>query len=246
MEERKKIVVWFSCGIPSAVAAKKTIELYGKEFEVIVVNNPVQEEDEDNKRFIKDVERWIGQYIVEAKNSDYPNASAREIWEKRKYMSGVKGAPCTMLLKKGARYEYELKNKIDFHVLGFTIEELDRHIRFTTQERENVLPVLIDFGLNRYDCYNIVKEAGIEIPEAYKLGMPNNNCYGCVKSQSPTYWNLIRRVKPEVFKDRAEQSRRLGVKLVKYKGKRIFLDELPVNAKGGNLKSYDCGIFCDT
>jgi hypothetical protein len=34
--------------------------------------------------------------------------------------------------------------------------------------------------------------------------------------------------------------------LVRYKGKRIPLSELPVDAKGRDLKSYDfeCGIFC--
>lgn len=244
--KKKIIVVWFSCGAPSAVASKMTIDEYGKEYDVMVVYNPVDEESEDNKRFLKDVSKWIGQEIIEAKNTKIGTTSAVEIWEKRKYMSGIKGAPCTMLLKKGARYEFELKHDIAFHVLGFTLEEKDRHIKFTTQERSNVIPVLIDNKVTRYDCFDIIQDAGIKLPEAYLLGMPNNNCFGCVKSQSPTYWNLIRRIKPAVFKLRAEQSRRLGVKLVKLKGKRIFLDELPENAKGGKIKSYDCGIFCDT
>ena len=33
---------------------------------------------------------------------------------------------------------------------------------------------------------------------------------------------------------------------LKLKGKRVFLDELPTDAKGGKIKSYECGIFCDT
>ena len=49
-----------------------------------------------------------------------------------------------------------------------------------------------------------------------------------------------------MFADRAEQSRRLGVKLVKLKGERIFLDELKPNDRGGKIKSWECGIFCDT
>jgi hypothetical protein len=51
---------------------------------------------------------------------------------------------------------------------------------------------------------------------------------------------------PEVVQERAIQSRRLGVRLVRYKGKRIYLDELPEDAKGQKMKSYECGIFCDT
>ena len=51
---------------------------------------------------------------------------------------------------------------------------------------------------------------------------------------------------PQTFNERAEQSRKIGAKLVRYKGKRIFLDELPEDAIGRKMKSYECGIFCDT
>lgn len=243
---KKNIVVWFSCGAASAVAAKKTIEIYGEIHNVIIVNNPVKEEHEDNLRFFKDVEKWIGQEIITAKNSTYPNASIIEIFDKRKYMCGIQGAPCTMLLKKGARYEFEKNNKVDFHVLGFTIDEQKRHDKFVMFERDNVIPVLIDLKLTKGDCFEILITAKIKLPEIYKLGFPNANCIGCVKSQSPTYWNLVREQFPEVFKHRAEQSRRLNVRLVKRKGERIFLDELKATDKGGKIKSWDCGIFCDT
>ena len=52
----KTITVWFSCGAASAVAAKKTIELYGQDNHIRVVNNPIKEEHPDNVRFLKDVE----------------------------------------------------------------------------------------------------------------------------------------------------------------------------------------------
>lgn len=244
--EGKTIVVWFSCGAASAVAAKKTFEKYGQLNNVLIVNNPVAEEHEDNQRFLKDVEKWIGTSIIQAKNTEINTISAYEIWEKRKYMSGVKGSPCTMLLKKQARYEFELNNKIDWHVLGFTIEEKNRHIRFTKFERENVLPILIESELSKSDCFKIVEEAGILLPSIYKLGYPNANCIGCVKSSSPTYWNLVREKHPKIFDQRAEQSRRIKCKLVRIKGKRIYLDELPPDVKGGKIKSYECGVFCDT
>ncbi len=241
----KTIVVWFSCGAASAVAAKKTVEKYGKDNNVMVVNNPVKEEHEDNLRFKNDVSKWIGQEIIEAKNKDYPNASIIEIFEKRKYMSGVAGAPCTMLLKKEARYQFEKDHSIDYHVVGFTADEAHRHEKFVRAERENTIPVLIDEGFTKGNCFDYLRSEGIKIPEIYKLGFPNANCIGCVKSSSPTYWNLVREKFPEVFKHRAEQSRRVGAKLVKYKGERIYLDELPKDAKGGKLKSIECGIFCD-
>jgi hypothetical protein len=243
---KQTIAVWFSCGAASAVAAKKTIEKYGETHNILIVNNPVDEEDEDNKRFLTDMENWLGLPILFAKNTKIGTTSAVEVWDRRKYMSGIKGAPCTLVLKKEARYEFERNNVIDWHVLGFTVEEKHRHDRFVKFERENVIPVLIEENLSKTDCFEILIDAGIELPLPYRLGMPNANCYGCPKSTSPTYWNLIRKIQPEVFKQRAEQSRRLGVKLVRYKGKRIFLDELPEDAVGGKIKSYECGIFCDT
>lgn len=65
------IAVWFSCGAASAVAAKMTIDKYGKDYRVFVVNNPIKEEDGDNVRFKKDVGQWIGQPIIEAVNPDF-------------------------------------------------------------------------------------------------------------------------------------------------------------------------------
>jgi len=245
MGKKETIVVWFSCGAASAVAAKLTVEKYGEIHNVLIVNNPIKEEDSDNIRFKNDIEKWIGQPIIEAKNKDYPNASIVEIFEKRKYMSGVAGAPCTMLLKKEARYQFELNHEIDWHVLGFTVDEKHRHDRFVKGERANTIPVLIDAGYTKTMCFDELVMAGIKLPAAYD-NFANANCDGCVKASSPTYWNLVRKLKPDVFKSRSEQSRRFGVKLVKYKGERIFLDDLPVDAKGGEIQTYDCGIFCDT
>lgn len=244
--DKKTIVVWFSCGAASAVAAKMAVEKYGRTHDVRIVNNPIKEEHPDNLRFKADVAKWIGRPIEEATNKDFPNASIVEVFEKRKYMSGVDGAPCTSLLKKEARYQYELRVNIDFHVLGFTVDEIHRHERFVKRERSNVIPVLIEAGVTKGRCFEILIEAGIRLPQSYIDGMPNANCKGCVKSDSPTYWNLVRVLYPDDYSERCTQSRRIGCKLVKVKGERIFLDELKPTDKGGKLKTFECGIFCDT
>lgn len=240
------IVVWFSCGVASAVAAKLTLQTY-QVANVRVVNSPVVEEDSDNIRFLKDVEKWLGRPIETAINPKYPNCSAVSVWDDRKFMSGPKGAPCTIELKKQARYIWEIKHRPDYHVLGFTADEKNRFDRFRETERENVLPILIDAGLTKQDCFKIVIEAGIKPPRIYSLGYPNANCIGCVKATSPTYWNLVRNQHPEIFRQRAEQSRRIGARLVRVNNKRIFLDELSPDAKGNSLKKMkiDCGIFCE-
>lgn len=170
-----------------------------------------------------------------------------KVWDERKAMSFPMGAPCTDLLKKGARQDFERHHKADWHVLGFTADERNRFDRFILTERDNVLPVLIEQGITKADCYRIIQEAGLQLPRVYHLGYPNANCIGCVKATSPTYWNHVRRAHPEVFSERAEQSRRLGVRLARYKGERVFLDELPADAVGRPMKTMqiECGIFCE-
>jgi hypothetical protein len=243
----KHIAVWFSCGAASAVAAKLTLDLYGHDNRVSVVNNPIKEEHEDNQRFLKDVEKWLGVTIERCVNPNYPDASCVDVWDDRKYMAGVGGAPCTMILKKQARQHWETTNKPDFTVLGFTSEETKRADRFRLTERDTLLTPLIEVGYTKEDCFSVVGEAGIALPYVYSTGMPNANCIGCVKAGSPTYWNLVRKEFPDVFNARAKQSREIGAKLVNLKGKRIFLDELPEDAKGRKLKNYnfECGIFCE-
>ena len=106
---------------------------------------------------------------------------------------------------------------------------------------------MIDEQISKQDCFRIIQEAGIELPEVYKLGYPNANCIGCVKASSPTYWNHVRKVHPEIFNERAKQSRDIGAKLVRVKGDRLFLDELDPKQKGASMKglNFECGIFCE-
>lgn len=245
--EDKTIVVWFSCGIASAAATKETLAHYGENNTIRVVNTPILEEHPDNQRFRKDVEAWIQHPIETCINPKWPNSSCYEVWDARKFMSSPWGAPCTLELKKKARQHWETNNSWDYLVLGFTAEETKRFDQFRKSERDNILPILIAQGITRENCQKIVEAAGIRLPEMYRLGYPNANCIGCVKATSATYWNLVRTTHPQVFEERMLQSREIGCKLTYYKGERLFLDELPPDAKGHDLKSLriECGIFCE-
>lgn len=242
------IVVWFSRGAASACAAKLTVDRYGATERVRVVTNPIKEEHPDGLRFERDVAAWIGQEIEHALNPKWPNASVEEVWEKERFMSGVNGASCTRALKKNARQHWQSVFAPAWHVLGFCADEYARHKAFVLTELPNVLPVLIEALMTKQDCFDYVTAAGLVLPEPYRQGYPNANCPGCVKATSPTYWNHVRRVDPEVFARRAAQSRRLNVRLVRYQQRRIFLDELPADAAGRSMQSFkmpECGIFCE-
>lgn len=243
----KDIAVWFSCGAASAAAAKLTIEEFGAD-RVHVLNNPVIQEDPDNLRFLADVEAWLGVKIESVTHSKYPTGDAVQVWDDRSFMSGVEGAPCTTILKKQARQQWEERNVVSWHVLGFTADEKGLHDKFVKTERSNVIPVLIDAGMTKQDCFDFVSAAGLTLPRVYAEGYPNANCIGCVKATSPTYWNLVRDTRPEVFAERAEQSRRIGARLVRVRNERVFLDELKPTDMGRPLKALkmpECGIFCE-
>lgn len=250
-KEGDVIAVWFSSGAASAVALKKTVERYGNFCTIRAINNPVKQEDDDNLRFLKDVEAWAGVTVEFAFHDKYPTGDVEQVWDDEKAMSFPHGAPCTEKVKRAARQGWETRNHHDWIVMGFTADEHKRHARFVLTERPNVLPILIDAGITKADCFDIVEAAGIKLPDVYLRGYPNANCIGCVKASSVTYWNHVRKADPEVFEARAEQSRRLGVRLVRMGSgarERMFLDELDPNAKSAPLKSLraaECGIFCE-
>lgn len=236
-----RVLAWFSCGAASAVAAKMAIEKYGSACEVVYCDT-LATEHEDNQRFFTDVERWLGRAITVIRSSKY--ATVDEVFERRRYMAGVAGAICTTEQKKVPRLAFQRES--DTHVFGFTVEEQNRATDFETNNPGLTVEwLLIDGFVRKIDCHRIIKAAGIAAPAMYGLGFDHNNCLGCVKSQSPGYWNRTRRLFPEVFARRVAQSRLLGVRLVKLGGERIFLDELPIDADAPD-DAIDCGPACQT
>jgi len=242
-----RTIVWFSCGAASAVAAKLAVEVCSLFSDVHVVYcDTSKNEHSDNLRFMRDVERWIGKEIEVISSAKYE--TCEEVFEDTHYMSGVKGARCTMELKRIPRLKYQQEG--DTHVFGFTAEESDRIADFEANNPfMKCLWILRDHRISKQGCFRQLTEAGIVLPAMYLLGFKNNNCIGCVKATSLGYWNKTRVVFPDVFNDRAKQSRELGVRLVRVSGERIFLDQLPFDAKGNwkDLKieeNVSCGPQC--
>jgi hypothetical protein len=235
-----RTISWFSCGAASAVATKLAIVESKTPVEIVYCH--VKEEHPDNMRFLKDCEAWFGQGIKILENEKY-SGSIYEVFVKRKYIVGIAGAPCTVHLKKDVRKAYEQPN--DLQIFGYTSEEQDRVDRFIDANNDvRLWSILIDKGLSKEDCLAIVNRAGIELPAMYKLGYQNNNCIGCVKG-GLGYWNKIKIDFPKEFNRMAELEKTLGVKILKHKGERIYLHDLPSDA--GNYpkeSSIECGIFC--
>jgi hypothetical protein len=243
--DTERIVAWFSCGAASAVACKLLLSRRQIGQEIAIARIWIADEHPDNDRFAADCEAWFGEPIIQITSSDYPNGCF-EVWTKRRYMSGIAGAICTTELKKSVRFDFEREWQPDKQAFGFTMEESARAERFRANNPDvRLLTPLIDAGLSKGDCFGLLERAGIALPAMYALGFANNNCIGCVKAQSPRYWNRVRQHFPERFDRIAALADELGAKLVKVNETRVALSALPVGATDDQLEiEAECSLLC--
>ena len=240
-----RVLVWFSCGAASAVAAKMTVEKY-PDCEVIYCDT-LAHEHPDNMRFLQDVEKWIGKPIKIMGSKKYTDIY--DVFEKTRYLVGVAGARCTNELKKKVRLDYQKDG--DLHIFGLTADETRRVKRFEQQNSSIGLEwVLVDADIDKSECYRILQDAEIQLPAMYGLGYNNNNCIGCVKGGAG-YWNKIRVDFPDIFNRMAMVERSLNVAINKsYSGgkrRRVFLDELdPLAGRDVPMPDIECGVLCVT
>ncbi len=232
MSAMTRILSWFSSGAASAVMTKLHPE-----------SEPVQcdlgdSEDEDNLRFTIDCEKWFGRCVTLISSDEYLNID--EVFEHRKYLAGVKGAPCTSAMKRVPRLEFQRPG--DVHLFGYTADAADvkRAKAFAANSPGLIVRFpLIERGITKAGCFALLEQAGIKRPRVYDMGYPNGNCPGCVKASSPDYWALVRLRHPEVFARRADQSRRFGAKLA------IMGEEKDADGKRHNIRAYIDDIPAD-
>lgn len=239
-----RTVCWFSCGAASAVAAKLTL---AQTPDAVVAYCDVIEEHPDNGRFLADCEVWFGKPITILRNEKY-GASIYEVFRKTRYLVGPDGARCTLELKKGLRKDFQRPD--DIQVFGYTAEEQGRLDDFIDANNGvDIRAPLIDRGLLKTDCIEMIARAGIEIPAMYKLGYSNNNCIGCVKGGAG-YWNKIRVDFPFVFQRMSDMEQHLGRKVVQEtingKRQRVFLKDLSPDAgRFDQDEPGQCGFACE-
>lgn len=236
-----RVVSWVSAGCPSAVAGKLALQKYGER--VVFAYCQTGSEHPDNERFLSDLEAWYDRPIERLKSDKYEDTWA--VWEDRKYLAGISGAPCTLALKVLPRVKFQRAD--DIQVFGYTADGTDvtRAARFREHFFEVTMETpLIEAKLTKAGCQAIVENAGIPLPVMYAMGFQNNNCIGCVKATSPNYWALVRKNFPAHFVRMVEISRRLGVRLCRIRGKRSFIDEIPEDWPTTDPIVPTCDFLC--
>jgi len=240
-EDRKyRTICWFSCGAASAVATKLTLK---DNPDAIVAYCETGAEHPDNERFLADCEKWFGKSVTRIKSEQY--ASTWDVWEKRNYLAGINGAPCTSELKFIPRLNFQLPS--DTHVFGYTNDKSDvnraKRMLDTYPDMKQVHP-LIEYKLDKRACLAMIMNADIAPPVMYAMGFQNNNCIPCVKATSPSYWALVRKQFPDEFDRMVALSRKLNVRLTRIKGERSFIDEIPAIHPTTDPIAPACDFLC--
>ncbi len=229
-------VSWFSAGAASAVATKMSRP-------DVIAYCETRAEDSDNARFLLDCEKWFGQDVLRLHSTEY--LDTWDVWEKRKYIAGIAGAPCTQQLKVIPRLNFQLDN--DVHIFGYTADADD--VRRAKALKENwpdlqIETPLIDNGITKAGCLALVQKAGIAPPRVYAKGFKNANCIPCCKATSPDYWALVRQEYAEEFERLARLSRHLGARLARVNGERVFIDEVPTDQPTTEPLAPECDFLC--
>lgn len=223
-------VCWFSCGVSSCVAAYL-------EPDAVLLRIAIDDEHPDNERFVAEVEPVLGRNVLTLRS---PWRSVENVARSQRYINGPAGAPCTRLLKRRVREQWEeLVPGVHEYVWGFDTNEVKRLERLKGPHK-HIAP-LVSRGITKGEAHGLFSRVfpGIARPAMYDLGYANNNCIGCVKG-GKGYWNAIRRDFPEVFASRAALEREIGASCIRG----VYLDELDPEAGRHEPLTTSCGLAC--
>lgn len=238
-----RVVCWFSKGAPSTVAAKLAIARHGHD-NTHVVYCDTGSEHPDGLRVMSQVEAWLDHPVTVIRSDTY--VDTWDVWNRRRFITGHHGAPCTVELKKKPRFAFQ--DPTDLNVFGYTNDGRDpaRAARFVEQNPgvTTWFP-LIEADLRRADCLAMFERNVGPIQEMYRLGYPNNNCIPCPHG-GLGYFNMIRRDFPDQFDRMARLERELGHAIHREDdGRSIWLDELDPGR--GDIRTepeFNCSLMC--
>lgn len=196
-----KHVVSISSGVPSAVAAKRVIDCYGSGNTVLVFADTGWEDD-DNYRFLADVEAWLNMPIVRLQDGRTP----LEVFQQRGLIPNQMHAPCTSTLKLEVirRYLKTMRTETDITLhIGMDWKDRQKGRLDRPVQSWGELGIAVEYPLLweplELDAQATIRRAGIQPPRMYSMGYSHANCGGrCVK-QGKQDWRRTLAHFPERF-----------------------------------------------
>ncbi len=227
------VIAWWSGGVRSAVTCKLCVDWFGVD-NVRIVFIDTKNEDDDTYRFKNDCERWYEKQIETITSDKWDDIE--DIWFEHLTLGLAKGAKCSAELKIIVRQQFTKKNSFSHQAFGYDNEEVNRanDMKINNSHLRPIFP-LLSVWMNKFECIKYVQNANslflnIEVPDSYKKGLENNNCYktGCVQG-GIGYWQWFQKNEPEKFNRMAEREH----KITNLKGEPVTICK--DQSKGGGL-----------
>jgi len=267
--QSNRVIGNFSGGCASAIACAMALETYEH---VHIAFCDTNMEHPDTYALIGQFQDRFGVKIHRYTSSKFHQPES--VWNHFKGLNFAHGAPCSTELKRVVRVKQIQDLDNDYgQVFGFTVEEERRALNMKKNYPEiNPLFPLIENSISKEDCFDLMKEYGLKIPDPYRHFL-NNNCIGhpfeeeggCVQG-GIGYWQKMKTVYPRKFDFMAEKEHDLSalkgkpVTICKdqrkaTKGNRLFLKACPdfpevetIDVIKGRQPEtvFECNGFCST
>ena len=220
-----KHIVLFSGGHSSAIVAIKVIEKYGKE-NCILLNHDIIStvEDEDIKRFKKEVAEYLNMEITYANMKDWDKLDQFDVSIKAQaFKTPATPAICTSRMKtqpfmKWLEKNYPEKDCICYY--GFDDNEVNRIVRRTYIMALSGYKT--EYPIAQWaKTITSTEEIGVKPPLKYG-SFKHANCTGCLKGGSQ-HWYVVFCERPDIFKKAKETEKIIGNAIL---GKDKYLKDL--------------------
>lgn len=193
-------VVQYSGGIESWAAAQRVAAAYGTSNLVLLFADTLVE-DPDLYRFLDQSAEQIGVKVTRVADGRTPF----EVFRDRRFLGNSMLAPCSTFLKQTpCRKWLEANAGPDNTVLyvGIDHEEGARRrpgIVAGWAPWKVEFPMCQEPHLSKQDMFVWCEQAGIEIPDMYKLGFSHNNCAGMCVRAGQKHWKHLYAVHPDRY-----------------------------------------------
>lgn len=218
-----KYVVCFSGGHSSALAAVETVLNHGRR-NTVLLNHDIskQVEDEDVKRFKREVADYLGLPIIYANRENYQADTPLSLCRQMKMIRfGTGSSICTYYLKTEPFHRWlseqypvrkgEISREITL-VYGFDANEphrIERRRRHLLRQGYQSEYPLAESPVRHLED---IRDAGIELPETYRIAK-HANCKGCLKA-GKQHWYMVYCLWPEIFWEAVETEELLGYSII--------------------------------
>ena len=213
-----KHIVCYSGGHSSALVAVEVARRYGIE-DLILVNHDVALEDDDVKRFKKEVAEYIGVSITYANMKDAQTKNQfKVVVDAQAFKVGVGNVICTSRMKTEPFYTYLENEHPDKDCVIYYGFDSTPHELMRVQRRSSILGAQgykTDFPLALWKdrTINDTKEIGIEPPLLYST-FKHANCIGCLKA-GRQHWYVVYCNYPVVWEEAKWAEDEIGYTIIK-------------------------------